>query len=539
MKNYGNTPDEVVEDKVLRRAFSGNVIKAINKESRTIEFIISTAAVDRYGDIIEVNGWDLKNYKANPVVLFGHMSHIPPIGKALKTWKDTDGLRSVAEFMPEDISPFAHSIFRMFEEGYLRAVSVGFKPQKWERINDDEDSWNGSYKFLKQELLEFSAVPIPANPEALVDARKKGIDTSPIKSWAEEMLDRWTETADPLQKLYGVDRQKMENVRRRAAGAGMSIHVSPDVQDALMKKNLESIRAAKAAKEAAKNAASLTIKGVEYNLPAVDTAKLKLGTVEMTKDEINNEVVLHVDKADDSAAFDVLLLDDDFISVEERGAEGEEKELVLTVKADNPVDYILLGFDAEKHLVYGVKSVADEEEEEEESSDDDSGDDDADEGTAAEDEESKQGEEGDAAEEGGEADTTEPTGTEAHTPTHETKGDEEEEIEIDLPTRLYIVEENMTELENELEKNVDQKKSLRDTRKMKFLAAYMRDLADLLDGGEGKKTATTLTVKAAPVDDGMSQEEAGDYIKGFANDLQPLLMEMIKSKISKLKGRLD
>jgi HK97 family phage prohead protease len=535
MKNYGNTPDEVVEDKVLRRAFSGNVIKGIDKEKRTIEFIISNASVDRYGDVIEVNGWDLKNYKSNPVVLFGHMSHIPPIGKALKTWKDTDALCSVAEFMTQDISPFAHSIFRMFEEGYLRAVSVGFKPLKYDRLMDEDDEWNGGYRFIKQELLEFSAVPIPANPEALVDARKKGIDTSPIKTWAEEMLDRWNETADPLQKLYGVDRQKMENVRRRAAGAGMSIHVPPDVQDALMKKNLETIRAAKAAKAKADTTVSVNIKDVEYNLPSIDTAKLKVGTVVVSKDEINGKMVLHVEKADDAALFNTELLEDEFTSIEERGADGEEKELVLTLNADNPVDYVLLGVAADNTL-YGVKAAEDEEEEEEEEEDKSS--DESEEDKAAD--ESDEDEEGEKSAETTEQKEQEPT---ASPETTETKGDEGEEEEIDLPTRLYIVEEQLTDLENDLAKNADQKKSLRDTRKMKFLAGYMRDMADLLDGGEGKKSAPTGTAKAAPAvpaqTEGMSDEEATSYIKAFTQNLEPVLTEMVISKISKIKGRLD
>src|SRR5690554_1843127 len=171
MKNKLNHPDEIVDGETIRRAFSGSVIKSIDVDKRQIEFIISTAAVDRYGDIVEVNGWDLKQYKANPVVLFGHNSSIPPIGKAIKTWKDGDALRSIAEFMPQDISAFAHSIFRMFEEKFLRAVSVGFRPLKWERIVDEEGNETWSYRFKKQELLEFSAVPIPANPEALVAAR--------------------------------------------------------------------------------------------------------------------------------------------------------------------------------------------------------------------------------------------------------------------------------------------------------------------------------------------------------------------------------
>jgi hypothetical protein len=48
----------------------------------------------------------------------------------------------------------------------LRAVSVGFMPLEMTRYVDLEGHMTG-YEFTSQELLELSAVPIPANPEAL------------------------------------------------------------------------------------------------------------------------------------------------------------------------------------------------------------------------------------------------------------------------------------------------------------------------------------------------------------------------------------
>ena len=47
-------------------------IKAVgDPQDRVLEFVGSTAQVDRYGDVIEVEGWDLKNYKKNPVFPLG------------------------------------------------------------------------------------------------------------------------------------------------------------------------------------------------------------------------------------------------------------------------------------------------------------------------------------------------------------------------------------------------------------------------------------------------------------------------------------
>jgi HK97 family phage prohead protease len=232
--------DDLLSGEKIFKAFACDQVKAIDSEKRLIDFIISTDRVDRYGDSIAVSGWDLKEYKRNPVVLFGHASRVPPVGRAVKVWKDADTLRATAEFMPPDISEFAYSIFRMYEGGYLRSVSVGFIPLKWEKLTDDSGMMTG-FKFLKQELLEFSCVPIPANPDALVDAKKKGINLDPINEWYGKLLDNWDAEAAVVTNLYGVDRKGIEEMKQKASGSGKSIVVPPGVQDLLLAANLKKI----------------------------------------------------------------------------------------------------------------------------------------------------------------------------------------------------------------------------------------------------------------------------------------------------------
>jgi len=48
------------------------------------DIVISTDAVDRDGDIIEVDGWEIDNYLANPVVLWAHDYRGVPVGRALE-----------------------------------------------------------------------------------------------------------------------------------------------------------------------------------------------------------------------------------------------------------------------------------------------------------------------------------------------------------------------------------------------------------------------------------------------------------------------
>lgn len=224
-----------VAGELERKSFRSQ-IKGIDTERRRIDFVISTESVDRYGDVIRVKGWDLKPYKSNPVVLFGHNSRDLPVGQAIKTWKEDGALRSTAQFATKEENPFADNVFRMYQGRFLRATSVGFMPREWDFLQDEEGNITG-YDFKKSELLEFSCVPVPANPEALMDMRAKGIDTKPIKEWTEWALDEWGDREQEFRSLYGVDKKGLERIRKAAAGTGMVYRLTPEEQAALRERN--------------------------------------------------------------------------------------------------------------------------------------------------------------------------------------------------------------------------------------------------------------------------------------------------------------
>lgn len=164
--------------------------RKIDESTRQITFTISTAGRDRDGDIISQEGWDLKNYLENPVVLWAHDGSQPPIARALpESVKVTGGrLMATAKFATRDEYAFADTIFQLYKGGFLNATSVGFQPTEMELIEGENPGELG-FKFLKQSLLEYSAVPIPSNPEALVVARGAGIDVSPCEDWISKILD--------------------------------------------------------------------------------------------------------------------------------------------------------------------------------------------------------------------------------------------------------------------------------------------------------------------------------------------------------------
>ncbi len=169
---------------LLRKQFIPDEVRDLGE--RRLQFIISTDAVDRDLDTISVKGWDLEAYKRNPVILWAHDYKNPPIGRAEKVFVEDDKLKSVALFTDEDVNPLGKMVYKLFRDRFLNATSVGFIPTEWE-LNEERDGFRPT-DFLKQELLEYSAVPVPSNPEALLDAKSAGIDMEPMRAWASDVL---------------------------------------------------------------------------------------------------------------------------------------------------------------------------------------------------------------------------------------------------------------------------------------------------------------------------------------------------------------
>jgi hypothetical protein len=140
-------------------------IKKAKDDNGTFDVIISTEDLDRAGEIVRQNGWEMANYKNNPIVLWGHDYYSLPIGVCLETYKtEVHGVPATGAkgvFYPAEINPLAQQVRRMYEFGVKNnmgvgcTTSVGFIPKEF-----DEDN---NRIITRAELLEFSFVPIPAN----------------------------------------------------------------------------------------------------------------------------------------------------------------------------------------------------------------------------------------------------------------------------------------------------------------------------------------------------------------------------------------
>ncbi len=145
-----------------RRTFTFHMkLVESDRASRQIEGYASTRDLDRTGEIVEPGAFadSLKDFMANPVLTYMH-DWSNPIGKVSDARIDDVGL-----FIRAEISETAQKVWKLIEEGVLRAFSIGYEVIE-EKIID------GVNHILRLRLYEVAVVSIPANRRALFSVSK-------------------------------------------------------------------------------------------------------------------------------------------------------------------------------------------------------------------------------------------------------------------------------------------------------------------------------------------------------------------------------
>lgn len=147
-------------------AANGATLDARAEPPPILDFIASDATLDRAGEVIEASGWRLDQFRRNPVFQNAHNygNIIHTLGRA-QIAEVRGGRLFLRVLFATDINPLARLAYDLYRRGFLHAVSVGFLPRRWEN-GTDRTAWRR--RFLEQELLEVSAVAVPANPNALM-----------------------------------------------------------------------------------------------------------------------------------------------------------------------------------------------------------------------------------------------------------------------------------------------------------------------------------------------------------------------------------
>lgn len=195
---------------IVEKTFDAKTVE----ETREMQFIISTATKDRGGEVINMEGWQLERYKANPIVGYQHevyggglLGTPNPdyiIGKSathLDSYQGKRVLVSKATFEPEKINPLAEKIFQKLLFGSLNAASVGILPVGQGTYKKEEKT----YYYDGQELLEWSVVNIPMNGEAMRMSMKSLMTEQAIDLFKKIKVDEKLKQAilDQIEKEYG------------------------------------------------------------------------------------------------------------------------------------------------------------------------------------------------------------------------------------------------------------------------------------------------------------------------------------------------
>jgi HK97 family phage prohead protease len=196
-------------EKIGQKIFAERVseLEADETENeRTIRFVASDETVDRYGDVVSADGWDLAHFKKNPIFLWGH-NYDQPIGKVVKVGVEDNRLMATARLARKGTTQFIDDTWNLIKEKVVNAVSVGFmvhSEKDYEPIRDQDERTTGLH-FLRQELLEISLVAVPANPSALLVARAQGLTPDSIK--------RFLRPDASVQAAADVQRRRVQAMR--------------------------------------------------------------------------------------------------------------------------------------------------------------------------------------------------------------------------------------------------------------------------------------------------------------------------------------
>lgn len=145
-------------NKVVRKTYQTET-KAEGKD-RVLSVRISTVNPDRSKDVVVPKGAILTNYKRNPVVALGHNYSGLAVAKAEDIQITEDAIFAKVKFPPQGVYDVADTVYELYKGGFMNAWSIGFMPVNYTERKD------GGYEFEQWELLEFSAVLVPDNPEA-------------------------------------------------------------------------------------------------------------------------------------------------------------------------------------------------------------------------------------------------------------------------------------------------------------------------------------------------------------------------------------
>jgi hypothetical protein len=146
--------------------------------------VLTTDRVDRDREVVVAAGGRLENFRANPVVMYGHAKGLPSEGEVglpvarnlwVKPTRDGRGLVGKHAFDLDDA--FSFRVCGKAKRGFLNTHSITFRPIKYGPPTKDEiakrPDWGEAKTIYREwELIEYSIVAMPSNVDAVTLAKR-------------------------------------------------------------------------------------------------------------------------------------------------------------------------------------------------------------------------------------------------------------------------------------------------------------------------------------------------------------------------------
>ena len=205
------------------RNFLTASVRTVDEENYRITHTVNTKALDRYNTVVLPRGAEVAHFLSNAVVLWHHNTERNvvgiPIGKCVDLSIREDEIVCTTEFNRKD--PLAVRVFEAYRDGFMNAWSIGFIPKAFTEITPDNmeeinktynlnlkitqaefaaNAWWGYWVIHKWDMLEYSAVPVPGNPEALSD--------EDVDKFSRELVSRGLMNEDEVRRINFRDLMK-------------------------------------------------------------------------------------------------------------------------------------------------------------------------------------------------------------------------------------------------------------------------------------------------------------------------------------------
>lgn len=227
----------------LAKAIESVEVKAV--ESQVSRMIISEEKADRDGETVILAGGDFVNYKKNPVVLMDHSYSVESIiGKTVSI--SVEGKKLIAEWVWAETEE-AMLAKQLYDGGFLKTSSIGFIALQ--RSETDRSI------ITKWELLEWSLVAVPCNPNAL------SLDWKALyQKWLEAGFIKEGETIEEVQPTEFEAKILSEMSEIKAMLATLA---DGKVKDEEMQKEAEELKEKKELIQTVNKALSLALENIK------------------------------------------------------------------------------------------------------------------------------------------------------------------------------------------------------------------------------------------------------------------------------------